>query len=204
VPSADQREASRRRWREAHTFDEICALTSAFLNRRCDIFPGWGATEPDEETDSILARLETLNRAGFLTLASQPGFEGRIDGRAVRQRAFVTGFGDVDVTRRLLSSSTGRGSRTLAGSGIEVRAWGPGGAAHASALEIAEPMTLVDGTARVLSGHAARSEELALFQDEIGSNAFQALSRTTYLAAWDPSFGRRTFLWDELERRLRT
>ncbi len=186
---ADQREASRRRWLEAHTFDELCALTAAFLNRRCDIFPGWGATEPDEETDSILARLETLNRSGLLTLASQPGFEGQIDGRSVRQRAFVTGFGDVDVTRRL-----------LAGSGIEVRAWGPD--AEAPELSLGEPMTLVDGTARVLAGHPARAEELALFQGEIGPHAFRALCQATYLAAWDPTFGRTTLLWDELERRL--
>lgn len=191
--STDRREASRRRWLDAHTFDDLCALTAAFLDRRLDTFPGWGAPEPDEETDSILARLATLNRAGLLTLASQPGFEGQVDGRAVRQRAFVTGFGSADVTRRL-----------LVGSGIEVRAWGPHGRATGSVPAIGEPMTLVDGTARVLAGHPARDAELALFQDEIGPHAFRALGQKAYLAAWDPVFGRTTFLWDELERRLRS
>jgi hypothetical protein len=193
APSTDQREASRRRWLAAQTFGELCGLTADFLHRRLEGFPGWGAAEPDEETDAIRARLATLNGAGLLTLASQPGFEGRIDGHAVRQRAFVTGFGDADVARRL-----------LAGGGIEVRAWAPDAATDASVPAVGEPMTLVDGTPRVLAGHPARGEELDLFQDEIGPLAFRALGQATYLAAWDPMFGRTTFLWDELERRLRT
>lgn len=194
MPEHARRELAREAWRAARSFDELCALGAAFLDGRCAHFPGWGAPESDTETDSIRAPLLELSARGFLSVASQPGFEGARDGGAVRQRAFVAGFARVDLARRIARSTR-----------IAVRAWFPDGSFASSNAEIAgsaeqdpEAMTTVDGVARVVLGHPARDEELALFADEIDDAALRELAATAYVAAWDPRFARAEVLWDEL------
>jgi len=171
-------------WRAAQSFDELLVLGAAFLDGRCAHFPGWGAQATDVETDAIRAELLALNAVGFLSVASQPAFEGRRDGRSVRQRAFVIGF-----ARPALAA------RWCGVRGIEARTWTGESSLVVSAEE---PMTLEDGLARVVAGHPSRDEELALFEDEIGAHALDELRATTFVAAWDPVFGRERVLWDEL------
>lgn len=183
--------AGRARWRASRSFDELCALGAAFLARRCAHFPGWGAPDPDEETDAILAPLLELHARGFLTVASQPAFEGPRGGRDVRQRAFVAGFARPDLALRLARAER-----------IRVRVWfadgtttgiGPG-------REEPEAMTTEDGLARVYAGHSARATELGLFEGEVGDEALRELSAAAYVTAWDPRFGRAEVLWRELSR----
>ena len=191
----DERDIARGAWRAARDFDALCALGAAFLVGRCAHFPGWGAPDPDLETDAIRAPLVELSALGFLSVASQPAFEGERDGGAVRQRAFVAGFARAELARRFTCSRR-----------IAVRAWFPDGSfASANADEDGsaphEPaaMTSVDGVARVVIGHPARATELELFADDIGPDALRELSATAYVAAWDPRFGRAEVLWDELQ-----
>jgi hypothetical protein len=187
---AADRAAGREAWRAARTFGELCALGAAFLERRCAYFPGWGAPEPDDETDAIRAPLLALHARGLLSVASQPAFDGRRAGRAVRQRAFVAGFAHVELAQRLLRESD-----------VVVRAWHADGTSNVGGATIEpEPMTLEGGVARVVSGHAARADELALFGDEIGAGALRELGTTTYVTAWDPEFGRTELLWETCVR----
>jgi hypothetical protein len=179
-------EAHRAAWRTSASFDELLVLGAAFLGRSQAYFPGWGSPSTDAETDAIVGPLLGLNRLGFLSVASQPGFEGRRDGRDVRQRAFVIGF-----AKPVLAA------RWAAASAIEVRTWSERAASRESTEE---PMTLEDDVARVVAGHAARDEELALFEGEIGARALADLRAATFVAAWDPVFGREHVLWDELLR----
>ncbi len=190
-PNGPIGEAARTAWRSARGFDELCELAAAFLAGRCAHFPGWGAPDPDLETDSIRAPLLALCARGFLPVASQPAFAGVREGRACQQRAFVAGFARDELARRFA------GSR-----GMAVRAWFADGtcasSAHSGATTGPEPMTLEDGVARVVLGHPARDEELALFSDDVGSDALRDLCASAYVAAWDPEFARADDLWDEL------
>lgn len=179
-------ELHRAAWRAAESFDALLALGAGFLDGRCTHFPGWGAPTTDVETDAIRRDLLALNASGFLSVASQPAFEGRRESRRVRQRAFVIGFARSELAR---SWSAARS--------IEVRTWD----GHEPPLAgTEEPMTLEDDVARVVAGHPARDEELALFEGEIGARALDELRRATFVAAWDPVFGRERVLWDELLR----
>ncbi len=190
-PGAARAESARARWRSARTFDDLCTLGAAFLEGRCAHFPGWGAPETDVETDAIRAPLVALHRRGFLSVASQPAFEGHRDGRDVRQRAFVTGFARDELARKLVDSRA-----------IVVRVWfGDGSSNVAENLGAdPEPMTLEDGVARVVAGHAAREVELELLAEDLDETALHALRTAAFVTAWDPKFGRERFLWDECDR----
>jgi hypothetical protein len=115
-PDDAERRASER-WRAARDLSGLGELGALFVEGRLPAFPGWGAARTDEETDAIAPTLARLNRAGFLTLASQPGFEGLRAGRAARQRAFVAGFAGAALATRLLS---------IRARGLELALHGPG------------------------------------------------------------------------------
>lgn len=185
------RALGREAWRVARTFEDLCRLGAAFLELRCAHFPGFGAPHPDAETDEIRVELVALHGRGFLSVASQPAFEGARDGRDTRQRAFVAGFARADLARRWARSPR-----------IAVRAWFADGVSIASAAAGAGPETVtsVDGAARVLTGHPARDAELELFADDVGAEALGALAAAAYVTAWDPVYGRRADLWRELSR----
>lgn len=187
-------ESARAAWRAAASFADLCALGAAFVGGRCAHFPGWGARETDDETDAIREALVALHARGFLSVASQPAFDGTRDGRRVRQRAFVAGFARAELARRWADSPR-----------IAVRAWSAHDAFRSTLGEddVDEPaaMTTVDGVARVVAGHAARDDELGIFVDDVGADAFRELGETTYVAAWDEEYGRERELWDELIRR---
>ena len=74
-------------WLTAQSYAELCALGARFLEGDLDAFPGWGAADTDEETDAIEDLLAAWCRAGFLTVASQPGEpdEPGHDGRLERR-----------------------------------------------------------------------------------------------------------------------
>lgn len=86
-------EEAKGRWRQAQSFDEICELHAQFMEGRLKFIPGYGATELDGESTPIRPYLAELNRAGFLTLCSQPG----VKEAAYQQRAFVDGVAQYDV-----------------------------------------------------------------------------------------------------------
>ncbi len=184
-PPNTDREAARARWRAAASFRDLCVLTQEFLGGALPAFPGWGAPDLDEETDAIAPGLVALAGRGFLTLASQPGLPERAGARRVVQRAFVTGFVEPPLARRL--------ARARPAPGIAIAVFAPG----ASGGD-AEPVTRIDGEPVVLAGHCARDEELALFEDEVGPAAFAELRAASYVAIWDREWGRERALWDEL------
>ncbi|GHB75906.1 hypothetical protein GCM10010331_74700 [Streptomyces xanthochromogenes] len=67
--------------------------------------PNWG---PDEETQELIPTLAAANRAGYVTIASQPGIgpvEG-FDGQIWQQRAAVEGFvRNYDLLRALVDAA---------------------------------------------------------------------------------------------------
>lgn len=191
----DRRAAGRRAWRAARGFDALCALGAAFLERRCAHFPGWGAADPDVETDAIVAPLVALHAHGFLSVASQPGFAGTRDGRDVRQRAFVAGFARPALAQRIAASPRVESAVYGAWNDLDTFA---NPSRSSLAPDASRSMTTVDGVARVVAGEDAREEELALFADDLDAAALRELRAAAYVVAWDPEFGRDDVLWDAL------
>jgi hypothetical protein len=82
-------------WRSATTYADLCELTARWLERDIPEHPGYGEpgaeTGPDPETEPLVPTLAALNRAGFLTIGSQPGHEPTVgwDLSVYEQRAAV-------------------------------------------------------------------------------------------------------------------
>jgi len=179
-------------WVSARTLDDLCRLGAGFVDGLLAFFPGWAASSLDRESEAIAAHLAALNRAGFLTVASQPGSPPRAshDGALHEQRAFVCGFATQRVARSLASydgsdarivvATFRRGSRGGARLAVSRR----GSAAHAFA------------------GYCAFEEELECFAPCVSTEALRALERSTYVSALDLEWGREARLWSELARVL--
>ncbi|MBK7641466.1 MAG: hypothetical protein IPJ19_00205 [Planctomycetes bacterium] len=170
---------SRTSWKRAQSFEGLCELGARFVEGREHSFPGWGARGLDAESLPLVPALAALNRAGFLTLASQPGTLRGVDG--CEQRAFASGFCSARDARRLSAKGARCFSRGAAGrAGVAV--------------------SRRDGAARVLAGHNAFEEELELFRGAVGSAALAELGRGVYWSIWDPVWGREEWLWRRLAR----
>jgi hypothetical protein len=90
-----------RMWADAESFAELCALTEQFVMGQLALTPNHGAPRCPE-TREIGPALAHANRAGFLTIGSQPG-EGSLDSPQWAQRAGVEGHANDEVLERLRS-----------------------------------------------------------------------------------------------------
>lgn len=102
--------ADRRLWAKARTLPELCNLMARWVEGDLSMWPGYsdGAAE---ETLALVPVLARANRGGFLTDASQPGFDGTgFDGLHWQQRAAVSGFvTDEQVLSRIRVAATAAG-----------------------------------------------------------------------------------------------
>lgn len=89
-------------WRKARTLADLGDLTALWLEGAIDHHPGYCGA-PDDETALLVPVLAAANRAGFVTLGSQPGVAGTVgwDDKVWRQRAAVDGFATPDVAADL-------------------------------------------------------------------------------------------------------
>ena len=166
-------------WQRAQSYTELCELAARFVEGRERSFPGWGAQRLDAESEPLVPALAALNRAGFLTLASQPGTLDGVD--SCEQRAFASGFcrtADARALRRLGARCFRRGAPGRAG----------------------VPVSRRSGRARVYAGHNAFESELELFAGAVGERALAELARGVYWSIWDPVWGREEWLWQKLAR----
>lgn len=99
--------SDRKLWRSATTLAELGELTARWLEGDIRSRPGYqprcGPDPETTETPGLVDVLAAANRAGYLTIGSQPGeppTEGW-DGQLWEQRAAVDGFAHDDMARRL-------------------------------------------------------------------------------------------------------
>jgi hypothetical protein len=108
-------------WREARTLDDLGRLTADWLESTLPAHPGyWGV--PDEETGPLVPVLAAVNRAGLVTVGSQPGVD-EIDDQGVtyRQRAAV----ELLAQPALAASLVDLVGPTFLSTGVAVRRLGP-------------------------------------------------------------------------------
>ena len=75
-------------WQKIETFAGLCELNARFMEGKIRFTPGWFGEGLDAESEPIAPYLAAFNRAGFLTVVSQPG----LDEGYSKQRAVVEGF----------------------------------------------------------------------------------------------------------------
>lgn len=176
-------------WRQAESFEALCALGERFVSGALGYFPGWGAPDLDEESDALVPHLARANRGGFLTTASQPGrpFAPGHDGRAWAQRAFVCGFAQGATQRRLVAAAAQGGLWCMDHSSDT-----HGGSPRTEAAPV--PVGLADGVPYLFAGHDAHAAEVELFADALGVGALRALAAARFVWLVDPVWGRRAAL----------
>jgi len=179
-------------WSDASSLAGLCELGARFCAGEIDRFPGWMARELDEESGPLVQQLVALNRAGFLTVASQPGrpdWRGH-DGRTWRNRAFVCGFASGSVARRL--AQVGAGCEPV----IDVFACDDASAGRRV------PVGMRGADAYLYAGHCARDEELEIFAEHCTPEALAELGAACYISVYDPQWGRVEYLWQQLAEGL--
>jgi hypothetical protein len=184
------RSTDARLWRGAQSFAELCALGARFVTGELRAFPGWGRESLDEESRPLVPVLELCNRAGLLTLASQPGCAQRMDseGRVGSQRAFVVGFANEAAVSAL---------RSITRADLMVVTHAPGarmGAAVETGRSGDEPC--------LWGGHAAAREELRLFRPVLSHAALRELEAQSLAWAIDLAWEERDDLWRDLREAL--
>lgn len=178
-------------WRAARTFEDLLALGERFVAGELDAFPGWGANTLDVESIPLRERLRAFHRAGFLTVASQPGVASACehDGSIRVQRAFVCGFASAPAARAL--------ERLRSDAELHVGVF-----AHGSARGDELPVSTRGGVPYCFAGYDAFDEELECFSELCTPPALAALRECVYVSAIDLAWGREAHLFDRLSRAL--
>ncbi|MFD5588796.1 DUF6919 domain-containing protein [Streptomyces sp. NPDC127063] len=102
-----------RQWKTAATLADLGDLMALWLKGEIASWPGYApGYGPDEETHELIPTLAAANRAGYVTIASQPGVdpEKGFDGLIWQQKAAVEGFiRNWDLLRALVDAAEATG-----------------------------------------------------------------------------------------------
>ncbi|MGP9023208.1 DUF6919 domain-containing protein (plasmid) [Streptomyces sp. BR1] len=172
--------ADRRAWKSAKTVADLGELMAQWLEGTLASWPGYQPNYgPDEETLHLVPTLVALNRAGFLTVGSQPGERGTgADGMWWEQKAAVEGF----VTDRALYYRLLDAARVFR---MEVTV-------HDPATNTREEQIIVttrDGEPYTGFGGTLDVDDLITMWPVIGKDAFGDVASAVFLTIAAPEFG---------------
>ncbi|MFC8009133.1 DUF6919 domain-containing protein [Streptomyces cinereoruber] len=175
-------------WRSAQTIGDLGRMMAGWLEGRIPARPGYYDTRPDTETNPLIPTLARLNRAGIVTVDSQPGLEGRgYDGAHWRQKAYVEAYIDDrgPLLQQILRAADAAGMGTI-------RANRPP----------STPVPFTDRDGQPTAGITVRypRNQLAREWEGIGRRAFRDLrAHGVHLVIYDPVWGRNDRLWPALD-----
>ncbi|MBB4985006.1 DUF6919 domain-containing protein [Streptomyces nymphaeiformis] len=174
-------------WRDAQSIADLGRTMADWLEGRIPARPGYFDSRPDTETSRLITTLAVLNRAGFVTVDSQPGEEGPgYDGAHWRQKAYVEGY--IDDRGPLLPKIL----RAADTNGLSV---------IRASRKPAVPVPFADRDGQPVAGITTKypRNQLAREWDGIGRRAFRDLrAHSVHLIAYDPVWGRDDRLWTAL------
>lgn len=176
-----------RLWREAKSFGELCELNAQFIEGEIDYSPTYGASSLDEESGPLLTHLAALNRAGILTLGSQPGQ----DHGHSKQRAYLDGLALKETALRL--------DRLSMTSNLYIMTTEPGrynGCTMPITIDEFRPHSW--GGASHLDDETGMFPEVVHFEKYCSPSAMQELSEAWEVCVIDLCWGREQYLWDVL------
>jgi hypothetical protein len=185
----------RARWRRASTLDDLGELTARWLERSLESHPGVQlGCGPDPETAPYIEILAAVNRAGFVTIASQPGLaeERGVDGALWQQRAAVEGFVlDPRVLRRVTDLAES--------AGLDVLVNEP--AVHAGRIRYRDgiAVTTRDGRTHTVFGAPLGARDLDLCWSGCSTTAFTAVMGACQVTLVDPAWANTETLWIVLQ-----
>jgi hypothetical protein len=183
--------SDKKRWKNARTFRDIAELVALWLEGELSSWPGYQPRYgPDDETQPWTGVLAAANRAGYLTIGSQPGFSGEgFDGKLCQQRAAVEGFiADHALLLGLIDAAEK--------AGIDVRlhslldAWG------SDAITV----TTRDLEPNTEFGTALSVVDLRFMWRGCSPEAVDAIAGTHHVTITDREYGPHTRLWNVLEQ----
>jgi hypothetical protein len=176
-----------RHWKDAASVADLGQFMADWLEGRIPKRPGYYGRRPDPETSTRMIRtLAAINRAGYVTISSQPGCDEMSQGRARGTRwvqcAAVDGFiGDT----ALLATIRDAARRT----GLTVIVDGP-----------QQVVTWVDDQPYTAFGGVVRGGDLRGMWDGIGRDAWAEIKTARQVAIIDPHKGPSDRLWDLLDQ----
>ncbi|MGW7268276.1 DUF6919 domain-containing protein [Streptomyces sp. NPDC054842] len=172
--------ADRRAWRSAKTVADLGELMAQWLEGTLASWPGYQPNYgPDEETAHLVPTLAALNRAGFLTVGSQPGESGTgADGKWWEQKAAVEGF----VTDRALYWRLEQYARVF---GLDMSVHDPATHTRDEAIVV----TTRDGEPMTSFGGALDFRDLSAMWPVIRTQTFGEVAGAIYLTIAAHGFG---------------
>ncbi|WP_459754465.1 DUF6919 domain-containing protein [Streptomyces sennicomposti] len=182
--------ADRRRWKSARTLADLGELVALWLTREVQSLPGYQPRYgPDEETTPLIGVLAACNRAGYVTISSQPGLSVTgADGLLWQQRAAVQGFVKNPLLVRELTGAAERAGLIVVLHDLLDK---PGTGGFAA--------TLCDGEPHTVFGSALSRTDIEVIWSGCGPDAVAATVGATQVTLIDPAYGPSTRLWEALE-----
>jgi hypothetical protein len=184
----------RRRWREAASMEDLCALTASWLSGEIGSQPGYyGRVDVDDDlAPGMATTLIALNRMGFLTRQSQAGHDGPggyagDDDVHWTACAAIEGFASPEIAEKLQAA--------LAGTRFEIRV-------ENSRLPDApfvqgQVVAHVEGSPNTWFGGRLRAEEIGFEFEGTSAAAVAAVQETLQVTIQDPTPGPND-LWTHL------
>ncbi|MFD8992285.1 DUF6919 domain-containing protein [Streptomyces goshikiensis] len=188
--------ADKRRWRSAENLPDLGHLVASWLIGDLASLVGYQPNcGPDEETQHLIPVLVAVNRLGFVTDSSQPGFAGTgHDNHWWEQRAAVSGLVDDPELRDRLVAAAEVAGLTVVQHDMRPRR-------HAEGV----PVTRRLGTVHTRFGRFLPVRDLrTVWQPEIiGRRAFEQVTTAWQVTLIDPQWGRDEVLWEALAEVVR-
>ncbi|MFE9432363.1 DUF6919 domain-containing protein [Streptomyces sp. NPDC006640] len=188
-----KRRADMRLWRQARTLEQLAGLMARWVDGELSMWPGYrdGAAE---ETVEIAPTLARLNRAGFLTDQSQPGYDGPgFDGLRWQQRAAVSGL----VADELLMSRIRKAGEAAGVIVLIAHPWLlPQGQGYTATIRGGEPCTEF--------GAYLPPRILRQIWSGVSRDAMKEIADSWQVTVIDPDLGPGTRVWAALDEAVRT
>ena len=171
-------------WGNARTLLDLGELVARWLEGRIPSLTHYDA-EPAPETEAIAEILARLNRAGFFTTDSQPGMP--LDNTGFAQRAWVNAYAGEEIAKRVAAL----GLHT----DLIVFVFEPG---QAGGYPL--PITVRGFQPVTWDGLGCADVDLYGITDGLSESARGELRAAWNLVVIDPAWGRKSYLWELVER----
>ncbi len=192
--------ADRKQWAATGTLADVGEVMALWLEGEVKSWPGYAPNHgPEEETTELIPTLAALNRAGLVTIGSQPGESPTLgwDGRLWEQRAAVEGFAGEATTERLRAAAEDAGLWVVRH--CTRRRWF--GRFRGGAGSV--PVTASGARVHTAFGGELDATEVEFILGGIGDTAMGAVLDGWQVTVIDPAWGRNAVLWPTLIGALR-
>jgi hypothetical protein len=173
-------------WQESETFEGLCELNARFMEGKICFIPGCSGESLDAESEPIAPYLAAFNRAGFLTVVSQPGL-----GRVQQAKGFRGGF-----------CLRGYGIKDREALFVYIYVAGPGesgGCRTTVTIDYLRPFTWTGDAALDETGLVVHMQG---YEAVCSDSAMEDLKQACFVSVIDLCWGRTGYLWDTLAKEL--